>query len=64
MTTLTYTADSEEQTMHCSTREEALGHAYNFSIGDFGISIGNFKLNGIAINCLQIEQELRELALS
>lgn len=62
MTTLTYKLGSEEQTMQCLTREEALGLAYQFGIGDFGINIGNFKLNGIAINYLQIEQELKELA--
>ena len=63
MATLRYRTSDNWEKLHTEelpTRAQALIRAYNFTIGDFGISIGDLSIDGIATNASEIEKELRK----
>ena len=65
MATLRYRISTDWEYYHireCSSKEHALTLAYSYTIGDFGVSIGDISIDGISYTIKEIEQELKELA--
>lgn len=65
MATLRYRTSDNWEKLHAvelPTKAKALEMAYGFTIGDFGISIGDISIDGISYTIKEIEQELKELA--
>jgi len=64
MATLRYRISTNWEYYHtreCSSKEHALKLAYSYTIGDFGISIGDISIDGKSYTIKEIEQELKEL---